>query len=99
MRALITPMRFHGKSLEQSQIRTAESIWADVVVGQTNVTALGRHSDVASARPGDGSREDLLPPLYDVRLSHMATNGFVLAGLELVGSIAYAQAWWCRPER
>src|SRR6202790_2325944 len=31
------------------------------------------------------------------RLSHMGTNGFVLAGLQLEGSIAFAQNWWCRP--
>ena len=98
MYAHITQMRFHGKALDQSQIRTAESVWADIVVSHENVSALGRYSDVASvARPGGGIRNDLLPPLYDCRLAHMGTNGFVLSGLTLEGSIAFAQAWWCRP--
>jgi hypothetical protein len=39
----------------------------------------------------------VLPPLYDVRLSHMGTNGFVLTGLSIDGTVAVAQSWWCRP--
>jgi hypothetical protein len=72
-------------------------VWADIIVSPQNVTALDRYSDVANVRPGDGSRDELLPALYDCRLSHMGTNGFVLAGLQLEGSIAFAQNWGCRP--
>lgn len=94
----ITQMRCRGKALNQQQIRAAVPVWADIIVSHSNVTALGRYSDVANVRPGDGSREELLPPLYDVRLAHMSTNGFVLAGLQIEGSIAFAQNWWCRPK-
>src|SRR5258705_10892425 len=99
MYALITPMRFHGKALEQSQIRTAEPIRADVVTSHQDVSALGRYADVANVRPGDGCRDEILPALYDVRLAWMATGGFVLAGFEVINGVAYAQSWWCRPER
>ena len=97
MLARITPMRFHGKALDQHQIRTASAVRGDIVVAHENVTALGRYSDVASIGGGKIS-ETLLPALYDCRLAHMGTGGFVLSGLELVGSIAYAQSWWCRPD-
>src|SRR5260370_29470282 len=53
----VTLMRFHGKALDQHQIRTAESVWADIIVSHENVTALGRYSDVATVRPGDGNRD------------------------------------------
>lgn len=96
MLAHITTMRLHGKALDQHQIRTAPAVRGDIVVAHENVTALGRYSDVASIRGGHVS-EALLPALYDCRLAHMATGGFVLSGLELIGSIAYAQSWWCRP--
>lgn len=97
MFAYITPMRLHGKALDQHQIRTAQAVRGDIVIAHENVTALGRHSEVASIGGGHVS-EAFLPPLYDCRLAYMGTGGFVLSGLELVGSIAYAQSWWCRPD-
>ena len=97
MYLLITRMRLHGKPLEQHQIRTATPVQADVVVSHQNSTVLGRYCDVASVQSGYSGTNDVLPPLYDVRLSNMGTGGFVLSGLELHGSIAFGQAWWCRP--
>jgi len=97
MFAHITLMRLHGRAIDQHQIRTAPAVLGDIVVAHENVTALGRYSDVASVGGGQVS-EALLPALYDCRLAYMGTGGFVLSGLELVGSIAYAQAWWCRPD-
>jgi len=93
----ITLMRFHGKALDQHQIRSAEPVWGDLIVSHQNVTTLGRYSDVATVVGGDGRKDALLPPLYDCRLSHVGTNGFVLVGLQLEGSIAFGQNWWCRP--
>jgi len=94
MFAHITPMRFHGKALDQHQIRSAQAVRADIIVSHQNVTALGRYSDVATVRGGQGGNDDLLPELYDIRLAHMGTNG---SGLQLEGSIAFAQSRWCRP--
>jgi hypothetical protein len=92
----ITPMRFHGKALDQHQIRTAESLLGNIIVSHQNVTVLGRYSDVATVQTGRGGQDSLLPALYDCRLAHMGTNGFVLSGLQLEGAIAFAQGWWCR---
>ncbi|WP_158898443.1 hypothetical protein [Burkholderia sp. L27(2015)] len=97
MYAQITLMRLHGKALDQHQIRRAQPVRADIIVSHQNVTALGRYSDVATVAGGVGLKESLLPALYDCRLAGMSTNGFVLTGLQLEGSIAFAQAWWCRP--
>jgi hypothetical protein len=93
----VTLMRFHGKALDQHQIRSAEAVRANIIISHQNVTVLGRYSDVASAHGGQGSKDALLPELYDCRLSHMGTNGFVLSGLQLEGSIGFAQNWWCQP--
>ena len=89
----ITLMRYHGKALDKHQIRNADAVSGDVVVSHQNVAALGRYSDVATVLAGDGRKEGLLPPLYDCRLSHMGPNGFVLSGLQLEGSIGFAQSW------
>ena len=93
----IVPMRFHGKALEQSQIRAAESVCGEVIVAHENSKAIGRYFDIARASAAGDGREQLLPALYDCRLSHMGHGGFVLSGLELIGSIAFAQNWRCRP--
>lgn len=93
----IVAMRFHGKALDQTKIRTAESVRAEVIIAQENSNALGRYSDVARASAAGDGRDQLLPALYDCRLSHMGHGGFVLTGLELIGSVAFAQNWWCRP--
>jgi hypothetical protein len=93
----VTLMRFHGKALDQHQIRSAEAVRANIIISHQSVTALGRYSDVASAHGGQGNKDALLPELYDCRLSHMGTNGFVLSGLQLEGSIGFAQNWWCQP--
>jgi hypothetical protein len=93
----VVVMRFHGKALEQSQIRAAESVRAEVIVAHENSNALGRYSDVARASAAGDGKDQLLLALYDCRLSHMGHGGFVLSGLELIGSIAFAQNWWCRP--
>ena len=64
-------MRFHGKALDQHQIRSAEAVWGDIIVSHQNVTELGRYSDVATASSGDGRKELPLAALYHCRLSHM----------------------------
>jgi hypothetical protein len=97
MYANITAMRVRGKAIGQDEIRRVPTVHADIIVSNENVTSLGRYSKVATVKSGSGGMDDLLPPLYDCGLSHMGTNGFVLSGIELVGEIAYAQAWWCRP--
>jgi hypothetical protein len=98
MYAVVSLMRVAGRALDMQAIRTAQATRGDLIVGHQHVKQLGRYADVATLHPGYGEQKPLLPPLYDVRLSHMGTNGFVLTGLNLEGSLAIAQAWWCRPE-
>jgi hypothetical protein len=93
------PCAGDGKALKQHQIRTAEPVSGDLIVGYENVSTLGRWSDTAHVRAGDGGQDEPLPPLYDVKLSHMGSTGSVVSGLEMYGSRAVAQAWWCRMER
>jgi hypothetical protein len=90
-------MRVQGRALDTQKIRTADAPKGDLIVGHIHVGELGRYSDVATLHASKDVREPLLPPLYDVRLSHMGTNGFVLTGLDIQGPIAVAQSWWCRP--
>src|SRR5260370_18640091 len=81
MYAHITPMRLHGKALEQHQIRSAQAVWGDIIVSHQNVTALGRYSDVATVAAGDGRKDPRLPPLYTCPLSRLATTWFGRPGL------------------
>jgi hypothetical protein len=85
----VVAMRFHGKALEQSQIRAAGSVRAEVIVAHENSKALGRYSDVARASAAGDGREQLLPALYDCRFSHMGHGGLVLNRLR--------SKRWCRP--
>lgn len=91
-------MRIRGEALPQKDIRSAPSVVGDVIVSHENVTALGRYAEVATLLSGKGGNSHPVPLLYDCRLAHMGTMGFVLSGLELEGPVAYAQAWWCRPD-
>lgn len=96
MRMHVALMRYHGKALDQRQIRSAQTVEADIIVMHENVTLLNRYSDVAKIAAGDAMKAAALPPLYDCRLSQIGNNGFVLSGWQLEGSIAFEQAWWCR---
>lgn len=71
-------MRAHGKALDQHEMRVAPSV---------HVAALGRYAEVATVRSGDGAQRNVLPPLVDVRLAHMGTNGIVLSGLQVEGTM------------
>jgi hypothetical protein len=78
MYAVVSVMRVDGRALDMQKIRTAESPRGDLTVAHYHVSELGRYSDVATLRSSQNVNESVLPPLYDVRLSHMGTNGFVL---------------------
>jgi hypothetical protein len=97
MYAAVSLMRDEGRALDMQQIRAGDSARGNLIVGHEHVAQLGRYADVATLLSGDGAQEPILPPLYDARLSHMGTHGFVLTGLSITGSLAVAQAWWCRP--
>jgi hypothetical protein len=78
MYAAVSLMRVDGRALDMQQIRTADSPKGDLTVAHYHVSELGRYADVATLRSSQNDKESVLPPLFDVRLSHMGTNGFVL---------------------
>ncbi|MEI2828807.1 hypothetical protein [Pseudomonas mosselii] len=59
---------------------------------------LGRATNLAEVRPDLPMQPAPLLPLFDAKLSGMATLGFVLSGFEVIDGCTYAQSWWCRFE-
>jgi hypothetical protein len=73
MLAALALMWLHGKVPDQHRIRTAPAVRPNILVSHQDVTALGRDSDVASVQGGADGKDDLLPPLYECRLSDTRT--------------------------
>ena len=98
MKLLITPRRSLGQTIPSMPIKRTHVIKGDLVITNEICQPLHRHSNVARVTELYGKRSPLLPELYDATLSAMATEGFTLSGIELVGDRWYAQSWWCRLE-
>lgn len=96
MRTLITQMRQRCIDLTPEQRRKAKAVQGDVRVSCVQDERMGRATNLAEVFAGPGMQDRPLPPLYDARLSGMATLGFVLSGFEVIDGCAYAQSWWCR---
>lgn len=96
MHMLITPMRQRGIDLTPQERRRFRAVKGDVLVTCVQDARMGRAANRAEVLAGPGMQEMPLPPLYDARLSGMATLGFVLSGFEVIDGCAYAQSWWCR---
>lgn len=93
---LITPMRRRGIDLSAEDRRRYRPVKGDLRVTCVQDARLGRATNLAEVVVGLPMAEPPLPELYDVRLSGMATLGFVLSGFEVIEGCAYAQSWWCR---
>ncbi|WJR28867.1 hypothetical protein [Pseudomonas mosselii] len=98
MRMLITPMRRRGLELTKAERREYRAVKGDVFVQCVQDTQLGRATNLAEVKPDLPMQPAPLPPLFDAKLSGMATLGFVLSGFEVIDGCAYAQSWWCRFE-
>lgn len=96
MHMLVTPMRNRGVALDAKERRRYPPLRGDVRVRCEEDPDMGRSSNVARLLPGMPLEPELLPQLIDATLSGMATNGFVLSGIEYIDGCAYAQSWWCR---
>lgn len=96
MHMLITPMRSKGIAFSPEERRRYRAIRGDVRVNAESNTELGRSANVASVWSGLPLESPPLPPLLDATLAGMASNGFVLSGIEYINGCAYAQSWWCR---
>lgn len=98
MTVLVTPMRRRGVELSKQERRDYRAVKGDVYVQCIHDQRMGRATNQAYVRPNMPMDPEPLPPLYDARLSGMATLGFVLSGFEVIDGCAYAQSWWCHLE-
>jgi len=96
MDVLAIPMRERGKPRPKRDVESSEPVSGDLIISQQQSEQYGRMTKVASFHLTGAADKPPLPPLHDVELSWMGTNGFVLTGIEFIGDVAYGQSWWCR---
>lgn len=92
----ITRRLAHGVQIDKVEVRKARPITGDMQMQSSVSEVLGRTTVIASLRNPDPLGPDLIPPLFDATLSWMATNGFVVSGIECSEGRLYSQSWWCR---
>jgi hypothetical protein len=104
MKCIVRPTHARGTVLSQRDLRGAPEHKGELLVVQRTDEALRRSLRVACLQHLGSEPKPLqaLPPLYDVQLLWMGTEGFALSGFERLqgradGYIAYAQSWWVRP--
>jgi hypothetical protein len=88
--------RINGKSIDIRELSRVQPIYGDVRIVHQTPAELGRPSQVASLITDNPLVRSVIPPLMDVSLYTMATNGFTLSGIEIVDGVAYAQSWLCQ---
>lgn len=88
-------MRVDGRPIEQRELRGAPPIYGDVRIETRKSPELGRPCEMARLVQDNPLETSAIPPLLDVALHGMATNGLVLSGIEVIDGVAYAQSWWC----
>lgn len=84
-----------GKPLDLKTQRGRPRIVADVQVHTDMESPLGRptlSAAILNTSPG----QDILPRLYDVRLTGMATLAFTIEGVEFIDGQMYHQVWHCK---
>ncbi|MGK9047945.1 hypothetical protein KXR63_11325 [Stutzerimonas chloritidismutans] len=91
-------MRDHGRPIEPRKRRSTPPIYGDVRIETSRSEDLGRQSEIARLVQSNPLESSVIPPLLDVALHGMSTNGFVLTGYEIIDGVAYAQSWWCLAE-
>ncbi|MGF6877345.1 hypothetical protein [Paraburkholderia sp. MM5477-R1] len=96
MYVIATPMRERGQQRPKRDIEHAQGVSGDMLITHEHSEAYGRATKIASFLMAGASDEPPLPPLHDVELSWMGSNGFLLTGIEFIGQTVYAQSWWCR---
>jgi hypothetical protein len=98
MHYLIVRRRHFGVAIEKIELRKIEPVRADIQITEIPNDRLGRTTISAWLFSSAPNAPDILPPLLDVRITSMATNGMSLSGVEQIGDAFYAQSWWCRIE-
>ena len=102
MRLKVVPMRLRGVPIAKAKLLYERGVKGDLRVEEMHDPLLKRTVRVARlVEPDAVLKPDLLPPLLDVQLLWMSSEGFTVAGFERValgGSATdYAQSWWVRP--
>lgn len=95
---LIVRRRHLGVAIDKKELGKIQPVRADIQITEMPNERLGRTTISAWLFSSSPSAPDILPPLLDVRITSMATNGMSLSGMEQVGDALYAQSWWCRIE-
>lgn len=98
MHYLIVRRRHLGVPIDKSDLRKIQPVRADIQITEMPNELLGRTTISAWLFSSAPNAADILPPLLDVRITGMSTNGMNLSGVERVGDALYAQSWWCRIE-
>ena len=93
----ITQMRRRGIALPWKEIHSIAPLKGDLYVQSGPCESLNRDSEIATVRKNNPLDPEPMTPLLDVRLSRMATGGFVLSGVEEIDGCVYAQSWYCKP--
>ncbi|WP_217476627.1 hypothetical protein [Stutzerimonas stutzeri] len=88
--------RINGKPIDSRELSRVPPIYGDVRIMHEKPAELGRPSQVASLISDNPLVSSVIPPLMDVSLYTMSTNGFTLSGIEMVDGVAYAQSWLCQ---
>jgi hypothetical protein len=96
MHFLITPRRRLGVAISKQELRDFEPIKGDVQIDERHDAVFGRTTAEASIFNSVARSPDILPPLLDVRITGMGSQGMNLTGVERIGDAFYAQSWWCR---
>ncbi len=93
---LITPRRRLGVAIDKADLRNLTPVRGDIHINELHSQALGRTTAEAWIFTSAGGAQDILPRLFDARVTQMGTNGINITGIEQIGDCFYAQSWWCR---
>lgn len=95
MICLVVRRRVNGVAIPPKQLSKVEPLRADVHIHESLSDLFGRYVTEAwvfNSAPGP----DIIPRLYDAKVTGMAQGGMNISGIEEVGGVLYTQSWWCR---
>ncbi|PBP37889.1 hypothetical protein CCL11_22610 [Pseudomonas syringae] len=96
MHYLILRRRHLGIAIDRKELHRIEPVRGDIQIAEYKIESLGRIAISAFLYKSSPHLPDVIPPLIDVTITSMATNGMNLTGIEQVGDAFYWQSWWCR---
>jgi len=91
------PQRQYGRPIDQREMRSARSVVGDVIVIQQKFDFFNRYVTVAQFHILNKCERPPVALLYDMALSWMGNQGFVLFGVGILNNQAFSQSWFCQP--